>query len=661
MKRASAILLMLFSFLVSQGGNARDPYGWKKEFEKREGTSWRYYSSANENVRAIYGLGTRRQIKEESAAFQFLADYFEMFGIKDTSQLHAIRVEKDASGASYLYRQFFAGVPVVGSEFAVHTDSFGHVISAGGQFYDFSRGIQGNLLNFEVCRRTAGRFRFADGGVSKGELMILPMNGVPRPAWKFEVSSNRKPERSYLLYVDAIRPQYVLRIHRTYAEFDGTGTVFMENPVVTPELSVQPFSNLDDSTSLSGNFVKTYNSNFTQAFLGISTLPNFTTAANASRTYNYMITDPEFTEAMAYFHVNRVHDRWRSLGFNKLNVQLPVLVNLVASSGAGIDNAFYRRGSSFSFRNGAILVGAGRVFENLGHDSDVYYHEYGHAVLDHAKPGFFEAIETNYPAAFHEAFSDISAVAINGNPKLGEFALRSRATKKFMGRNLDNRNRFPQNVILKPFGKSEPHYTGLIVGGSWWDLQKVIGIPVAQNIIYRSLPFMSNEMTFFELRDSMLAADRRFNHGSNSSAIQEAFAKHGLEGEDPGQKGTVTLQSLKTALFKDDFTFSLRSKFKRGDIIAVLISYAGSRLTPGYNLIGENIELTGPKDANVFAYFILDEAVNGSHTGAKGAWIVEVDTDKDFSKPGTYTVSAQCRLGGTSQRSEAQSVTFRLN
>ena len=158
----------------------------------------------------------------------------------------------------------------------------------------------------------------------------------------------------------------------------------------------------------------------------------------------------------------------------------------------------------------------------------------------------------------------------------------------------------------------------------------------------------------------MLAADRKINAGSNAAQIQSAFANHGLDGVDPGQKGRVILQSLRTALLKPDFTFALRSTFKRGDWIAVLASYTGSELTPGYNLIGESVELAGPQNAGVDSYSFFDEAANGARAGIKGAWIAEVDTYAE-SKPGTYTVTVQCRLGGTSQRTELKSVTFRLN
>src|SRR5262249_40416585 len=221
-------------------------------------------------------------------------------------------------------------------------------------------------------------------------------------------------------------------------------------------------------------------------------LSDYTTASDPNRQYNYPVGDARLPEAMQYFHVNKVHDQWQSFGFQALNVALPVFVNVLDSgTNTGLDNAFYTR--SFQFpKAGIIVIGAGTVFENLGLDCDVVYHEYGHDVLDHVKPGFFQAQESVYPRAFHEGFGDMSDAAITGNSKIGEFGLRKKASKQFVGRNIENNNRFPQNVILPSIHKSEVHFTGLIAGGSWWDLQQAIGSHQAQLILFKCLKLMPN-------------------------------------------------------------------------------------------------------------------------------------------------------------------------
>ncbi len=651
-------VLILFILMTSLQGGAHNSQSAIEEFRAQEGTGWIFHLFDDGRVRSMYGFGGGRRVSNEIDAKLFFADYAELFGIQDQSHLRLESIEKD-SGTSYIFRQYFFGLPVVGGELALHTDVEGHVLAAGGQYHSMKRLDAITIDRRDEARVTASRIRFADGVVSNGTLMILPGFTQTRIVWKFEAISNRFPGQ-WAIYVDALLPDKVLRVQREFFEVQATGTVFPENPVVTPDVSNERFLHLKDSNRLNGKYTKIYNANFQLPFPRNGDLNGYTTAAESDEDYSYPTSDARFAEAMGYFHINVVHDRWRSFGFQKLNRQIPVFVNIVTGIGKGFDNAFYTRGGrSTPFKNGAIVMGAGDRLENLGHDADVYYHEYGHAVLDFAKPGFLETFESNYAFAFHEGFSDISASAITGNSKLAEFGLRLKSTGRFQGRNLENNNRYPQDVILKGLGKSESHHTGLIVGGAWWDLQKQIGIDTAQNILYHSLAILPNDMNFFDLRNSMLTADLRKNGGANGTAIQSAFAKHGIDGEDPGQKGTIQTRSLKTARLNfSNFKLTLKSTFKRGDYIIVLASYSGTGLTPGYNLISD-LQITGPPNMNVDAFPFIDEVSNGLHLGKKGAWVAELGT-YDFSARGEYTVTLRSRLGGTSTLTETKTVKFKL-
>ena len=588
-----------------------------EKFVLAEGKQWSFHYSRDGRVRAIYGSDKGRLVQSVDSEKLFLSDYAEMFGIENPSSILPANVEQDAHGTDFYFRQLVAGIPVVGGKWAVHTDQAGHVVASGGRYFNMAELRQGEIVPSENGRRTAARFRFADG-LSKGTLMILAGIGTPRVVWKYSVFSNRTPGQ-WAIYVDAQVPQKVLWIHREFAEESATGNVFLENPTVTPNQSAEQFLYLLDAGTLKGKYTKTYNANFQLPPPRNGDLSSYTTAAETDKDYTFPITDARFAEAMAYYHINVVHDRWRSFGFKKLNRQLPVFVNVVTATGKGFDNAFYTRGGSDALRKGAIVMGAGDFFQNFGHDADVYYHEYGHAVLDRAKPGFFQALESNYPWAFHEGFSDISSSAITGNSKLAEFALSSRSTGKFFGRNLENRNSFPKNVILKGLGKSEPHHTGLIVGGTWWDLQKQIGIQKAQEILYRSLALLPNDMNFFDLRDAMLTADLRANAGTNATVINQAFSEHGLSGVDPGQTGAIQIRKLRTARINfSNFRLSLRKNFKRGDYIVVLADYSGSKLTPGYNLIPVEFQVNSPINSTVDAFPFIDELANGLHRRKQG-------------------------------------------
>jgi Zn-dependent metalloprotease len=655
--RRSIVALLFFALILAWHNGARGTSTAIHEFQAMEGTDWSYHRSADNKVRAIYGTGKGRIISNRDEAKVFFSDYAGMFGIEDLSHLRLERIVSDqASGSSYYFGQYFFGIPVVGGEISVHTDRFGRVIAAIAGYHSLRSLSGGSFGNDSAARATAGRLSVATGEISNGTLMILT-GFAPRFVWKFHTTS-KDAVGQWGVYVDALAPEKVLRVQREFFEATATGSVFRENQVVSPNQTSERFQYLKNAGTLIGKFTKIYNANSALPFRS-DLLDQYTRASESDHDYTFPITDAKFAEAMAYFHINVVHDRWRSFGFKKLNRQLPVVVNVASFSGNGLDNAFYTRSNTAPFKNGAIAMGAGNRLENFGLDADVYYHEYGHAVLDHAKPRLIETVESNYPFAFHEGFSDISSSGITGNSTLAEFALRSKETGRFVGRDLENKNRYPNDVVLKGFGRSESHHTGLIIGGAWWDLQKQIGIDKAQSILYGSLAILPNEMNFFDVKESLLAADRRKNGGSNAAAIQDAFTKHGITGDDPGQNGTIGFRSLKTArLNLSTFGLKLASRFKRGDYIVVLTNYEGRGLTPGYNLIPE-FQISGPTDANVSAFPFIDEAVNGTHLGKRGAWAAEIQTFTS-SALGEYIVAIRFRLGGTTQFTDTKTVKFQI-
>ncbi len=656
MKRIFIISAFVLGTWTLLSGSALDTRSEWQDFLSREGKDWRVTFQDSGRIRTLYGKS--RQRFEGS---DLIRQYDSLLGTNNVEELRLVRKEIFDSGIEYVYQQHISGIPVTGAEIHFNLDRDAHLIGITNSIYPGLQLKSGSISAVAAAKARALRAFNGKATTSNGSLALVPSGKFAKPAWRFDVAPDSLTEGSRILYVDATDPGIVLRMHKSFATEDGQGTIFAENPVVTPTTSTQTFKNMDASTMLAGNFARTYNANFENWVRGFTIdLSVFSTATEASRQYNYNTDDGKFSEAMGYFHINRVHDQWRSFGFNKLDKQIPVFVNVVSSNGKGFDNAMYSRRDPHQFKTGIILLGAGNKLNNFGHDADVYYHEYGHAVLDHVKPQFFESMENNYPFAFHEGFSDVSDVAITGNPTVGEFALRYKDGKKFLGRNLDNKNTYPKDVLLPGYGKSESHHTGLIFGGAWWDLQQQIGASSAQRTLYQSLKLLPKEMNFFDVRDAMLTADRNNNGGANQAAIQASFERHGISGPDPGQRGNINITALKTAkLSLTNYNLTLKTTFKKGDVIDILANYEASGLTLGYNLIAEDFEITGPNGASIDAYPYWDEVVNGTKTGKKGALQAEMWT-YDNTRTGTYTVTLRSRLGGTSQLTETRTVSFKV-
>ena len=656
-------LLLVLSVLIFHAlGLSAEPaeFGRKwKDFVADEGSDWKPHFQDG-RLRSLYGLSRTSGATADESAAAFLEKHAGLLGVERLSDLKLERSERDEIGTAFLYRQYYAGFKVVGGEVLIHTDRQNRIISVAS---DYRGGLKGELRSAQHPDHVSGivaRYLGGKADVSIGELMVYPMGHSARLVWRVEADSTVLSRGSWLMYVDAASPNLVLLARKTHATADGKGNIFLENPVVTPNTSTQTFRNMDGSKKLAGKFAQTYNANFEQDVSDPIVLSDYTTASDSGRQYNYPTSDGRLSEAMAYFHINRVHDRWRSFGFQKLNAKAPVFVNVASEDGgAGFDNAFYSRAARF--RTGIYVFGAGDLLENLGFDADVFYHEYGHGVLDHQKPGLFESIESNYPGSFHEGFGDISDAAITGNAKIGEWGLRLKSSKQFIGRNIDNNNLYPRDVAFGNTKKSEVHHTGLIVGGAWWNLREIIGADKAQNILLKALSLLPNEMNFFDVRDGMLAADRVLYGSANSNAIIAAFTAHGLGGVDPGQPGTLTVSALKAGAYNfNTGKAAFKNKFKRGDTIVIVANYRGSGLAPGFNVIPIDADLKSPPGTPPDGFLLLDEAVNGSRNGNNGAFQAVLFTDSGTAK-GQYTVSIQSRLGGTDNASAKKTVKFTVN
>jgi Zn-dependent metalloprotease len=481
-----------------------------------------------------------------SALFFLIFFFFSHAVSPSENDFKLLSQEEYAIGISRIYQQFYSGIPVEGSKRRVFSDHIGRVISVHEKrkSIQLTGEIRTDTLDFAL-KTTKRKFPNAAEVENEG-MVILAGEESASPAWKITVDDSLA-NGSWLLYVDANHPNVVLRAFKTAIPFEGQANIWKENPVTTQRTN-EILTHLDASKELSGNFVRVYDANSAFDVDSPIHVSDYTRAKETDRVYNYPEGDPRLTEAMAYYHIDQVHERWRSLGFHKLDTRVPVFVNVAAfDGGPGYDNAHYARNRKFK-RTGIYVFGASQEFGNAGLDAEVLYHEYGHGVLDHVRPDFLESAESVYTFAFHEAFGDISASALSGDAKLFDFAQRDVVTKKYSGRNMINKKRFPRDVVLRSVHFSEPHYTCLILDGAWWDLQKQIGALPAQNLLYSSLSLLPETINFFDIKEGMIEADRLLNQGRNGTVIENSFARHGLGGKDPGQTGTLQVNGVLSAM-----------------------------------------------------------------------------------------------------------------
>ena len=615
------------------------------QLQKEDNPEWQVVWNENTKV-------AKRLFNAESKPFPgtpqdvargFLSQYHGLFGFNPgLEDLRIIEDENTPLGWREKFQQYYQDIPVIDAEVTVHVSDKNGVFLVENRYIpnlkiDIKPAVEnGSAI---ITARDALKIQESDVESVSSKLVILPNISEPQLAWRVIISKKENVEKTWLVYVDAKRKGWVLYKKLLQAYLNGKGKVYKENPVTTPSLSSARLKNLSTGTKLlKGKYAATYNAECANAGEQV------TTASSPTRNYSYKPNDDRLSEVMAYYHVNTEHDKLKSLfSFKKLDNQIPLLVNLQDpfDESKGFDNAFYTRSTQFE-KTGLIVYGCGEIFKNFALDGNISQHEYGHAVLDHIQPQFFEAIESNYPGAIHEHTGDVMASYFGGNALIGEYAGVSKDGKVNITRNMDNTRKYPGDVYdpeLNP-PRSEVHYTGEILNGVYWDIKGALGVDTAFKLFFSALNLLPNDPTFFDLRDAWVTADSQLYKGKNKNAIQMAFANHGITGKDPGN-AKAKLALLDMTFFKYDPNtgkLTQQTTFKQGDYIVIFIKTKVSQLTPAYNIIPESISLTQADKFN--GQIFSNEALNGTYDIA----FAIITTN---SAIGTINVQIKERLGGT--------------
>ncbi|MSP23738.1 MAG: hypothetical protein EXR75_00955 [Myxococcales bacterium] len=227
---------------------------------------------------------------------------------------------------------------------------------------------------------------------------------------------------------------------------------------------------------------------------------------------NKPFVDSQLT-SYVHAHVAKTHGRTIAPNMKWLDALLPVNVNIDDAC-----NAFYD-GTSINFFRAAGPC------ENTGRLADVVYHEFGHGFHHHAIiPGL-----GSFDSALSEGLSDFYAASITGDPGMG---------RGFFFDDEPLRHIDPAGEAVWPEHiAADPHTTGLIIGGTLWDLRKLL-IEKHGEVAGKQL---TNELFYAMARTSVdipstysevLAADDDDgdleNGTPNVCEIIDAFGRHGL-------------------------------------------------------------------------------------------------------------------------------------
>jgi hypothetical protein len=290
---------------------------------------------------------------------------------------------------------------------------------------------------------------------------------------------------------------------------DPLGAVFPENPATTPEIEVVPIRYLDNRTDrLEGAYARAATCVDKEECKDVAPLALLSSEGNWNFIYKpllgeYTFDDP-FAEVNAYHNVSTINAWVRdSFGWEgKFGDNTWIQVKV----GRAWYNAAYYAGNEE--RDPFIIFGQDIV--DFAYDSDVAYHEFGHAVnrtlWEHPWAVGDEFGLDASMSGIEEAFADIWAEHLSGDPVMNSYILAARTA--------DNNLTCPDAVV------SEGHYEARILTGFAWDVREEIGETAWGHIVFRTLSFLDSYVRF----DDFVAA---------LAQSAEDLAEEGSAGSEP--------------------------------------------------------------------------------------------------------------------------------
>ena len=301
-------------------------------------------------------------------------------------------------------------------------------------------------------------------------------------------------------------------------------------PTTTSEtggLDWSPDSQAQLQTSIDGDLVTIVN----KAAGGLAAIGAYTIDPGGQAVWDASGLVEDDAQVISYIDVNIVKDYVR----NHVDATMPTLDEQIVVN-VNIDqacNAFFD-GKALNFFHRTDTC------ENTGRLQDVHFHEYGHRV--HTA----EIIEGvgNFDGAMSEGAADFLAVSITGDPGMGRGFFIDAMTGKETDKSLRNLDPIGSEWTW-PTDVGEIHATGMIFGGTFWDLRKRLigdlgdtaGIALVNKLYVGALrravdiPSSLIEVLATDDDDGNLA-----NGTPHECAIRDIFSRHGMR----TATGTVT-------------------------------------------------------------------------------------------------------------------------
>lgn len=471
------------------------------------------------------------RIDFEQAALDFVDARPALFGIS-AAELEPVRTESVGADTTWvLLQQMHDGLPVKG---AVATLRFsgGALVSFTATTHPADR-VEPFALTADEATDVAWSQLDAVHPLAMTEApyrVIYPArvaNGYQlRPAWVMQIETGN-PVARFETVVDAVNGEVLERRNKIYyATIQLTAQVearTVGDPLVKVALPhTQSTGGL--LTDADGR-AETTSTSLTAQLLGSLFSLDDVSGTETTRSFNingvapieelfWDATGEPIEQLDSYYYALKINEagRFHTPNLGWLQQQLPVNINLNDTCNAYFD------GSSLNF----FLAGNG--CNNTGRIYDVVAHEWGHGFH------FNRSVQGINGPEIQEGVADFIAASSTNDPRIGPNFLTSGAPV----RNIEPNRVYPQDFVGD---SSTVHADGLIWGGAWWDLRKLLidkygyaeGVYIVDQLHSETLAGGPRVTTGY---DDALASDdddgNTTNGTPNSCEINSAFGDHGL-------------------------------------------------------------------------------------------------------------------------------------
>jgi bacillolysin len=498
-------------------------------------------AGARERLPGGTASGPAARLEREPAAIAaaraFLGQRYPEISRGRGGELVVDRVDVLGSSSHVRFRQEYRGVPVWGAAVSVHMDAVGRVRLA---YVDVRPGLElatgaalppaeavaqaEATLAGEVARREP---EDAEAGASASPppaLGIETRAGRPRLAYRVLLATGEPAD--WEVSVDAQTGAVIRRVD-LLRRADGAGLVADENLLTTPVPGMRDLVDLAGNGLLQGTGVSVF------SFAGFKggTMQRQRLSRAPDGQFTAAPDDPRFDEQMLYYHASRARAYFRgTFGAGPRGGALPATAHLMQAVGKGtrpLDGAYYSPAENALF----FGDGAGRAAGGLNstsRDADVICHEFSHSVM-------FRIVDMarqpdDFGRALEEGYADYFAGTMNNDPEIGEYAAGSPAGL----RSLANSHRYPDDVNYPVTGAPEAHWTGMIWGGTCWDVRAALGPAVADALVFRSLYYQPDHRAdFATAARALLEADHALYQESHVAILRGILASRGLPMPQP--------------------------------------------------------------------------------------------------------------------------------